>query len=123
MILAGHDMGAEVAIWLVLSGVLPSLGFIGIAPHGPLMTDTEKWQPYIESAQSRLVSEGQTIRGVILLGEEDQRASMDSIKIFVERLNTASIPCELTMIQTAAHELSSDFDTPLSNAISNIISE
>jgi predicted esterase len=123
MILAGHDMGAEVAIWLALTGVLPTSGFIGIAPHGPLMTDIEKWQPYIESVQSRLESQVQAFRGEILLGEEDQSASIDNINIFVDMLNSTGILCELTMIQTAAHELSPEFEEPLSNALANFFPE
>jgi predicted esterase len=119
MVLAGHDMGAEVAIWIALSGLLPSLGFIGLAPHGPFMTDIVKWRPYIESAQSRLKRQDTPFRGTILLGEDDKIASVEGIRALVDMLNTAGIPCALVTIPEAGHELSPEFEAQISKTLEN----
>lgn len=120
IILAGHNMGGEVAIWLALSGVLPVSGFLAIAPNGPFMLDLKKWQPYIESIQSRLLHSEKTFIGEILIGEETKEEIIKSNSRFIQVLNDAGIPSKITFVSGAAENLSPEYTAKIANTLSLI---
>ncbi len=69
IVLGGHSMGGEVAIWLALSGAVPAAGFIALGPGGPMMDNPDLWLPYIEAASSRIDADRITINSTIFTGK------------------------------------------------------
>ena len=115
VILAGHAMGAEVAIWLALSGAIEVSGFVAINPTGPLMDEVDNWQPLIEK------SAGIPLSGAIIIGEDDHTTSPSSIRSLVEMLNRGGIPCELEVIPGVGQDYHPEYETSLVRGIDYII--
>lgn len=115
VLLAGTAMGAEVALELALSGQIPCGGFILHAPAGPNTGDPAAWQPLIEGAR------GRALRGVIVMGEQDENILPDNVRRLAEMLNQAHISTELINIPALGHEYPSNFDEILQLAIKYII--
>jgi predicted esterase len=82
---------------------VPAIGFLLLGPGGPSINDSEPevWLPLIrERAQS--------LRGYVLLGEEDHSIPQAGIRRLVEILNEHGIPCELETIPELAHSYPRD---------------
>jgi len=110
-IVGGLSSGAELAIWLVISGEIPASGFIVVAPGGQWMNELEKWQPLIQSTKKR------NLRGMIILGEEDQAVPHESIKKLVKMLNDGGIPCQFIEYPNLGHWYPPDFADILTSFI------
>lgn len=115
IILAGFAMGAEMALALALSGRIKCHGFICLAPAGPLIGEVKQWQRYLEQAQ------GKTLRGVIIIGQEDDNILPDHVNQLHDMLNRDGIATELRTIPNIGHEYPPKFDKVLSQAIKYII--
>jgi len=112
IILAGHSMGGELAAYLSLSGIIPSLGFIAFGPGGPYMENLEKWASIIEEAA------GTGVQGYIIIGERDHTIPQDSIFEFVELLNQNSIRCQLEIVSGVAHDFVPEYEDSMLRALS-----
>ena len=110
-VLAGFSMGAEVALWMALSGRIPAKGFILLGPGGPFMDDIEEWEPLIEQAN------GRGLRGVIITGQADTTIPHKNIRDLVEKFNANGIPCELEEHIDLEHEYPSNFEDRLVHAL------
>lgn len=115
VLLAGHAMGAELAIWMALTGVIPARGFIAVAPNGPLMADPEQWWPLIQQGAAR--DSRSYLRGYILVGEEDENVSHENIDHLVSLLNQGGVQTELEEVPLAGHEYSPEFEASLLRAM------
>jgi predicted esterase len=103
VILAGFSMGGETALRAALVGTIPAIGFLLMGPGGPSINDSEPevWLPLIrERAQS--------LRGYVLLGEQDDTIPQDGIRRLVEILNREGVPCEVETIPGVAHTYPGD---------------
>jgi predicted esterase len=115
VVLAGHSMGGEVAIWLAVSGEIQACGFIAVGPGGPFLDELNNWQDVINQNQ------GRTLRGYIIVGENDSTISHTSIRILVDMLNSAGIDCELEVLPGIGHEFVPDFEPALLRGLEFIL--
>lgn len=104
IILAGHSMGGEVAIWLALTGNIDAKGFLAIGPAGPIMEHPERWQALVESAIDR------ELRGCILSGENDDSISTEGIQTLIEQLQETGFAYKHTQLPGVGHEFHPDYD-------------
>ena len=110
-VVGGLSSGAELAIWLAVSGEIPVRGFIVVAPGGQWMNELEKWQALIKSTKKR------NLRGTIILGEEDEAVPHESIKNLVKMLNDGGIPCQFIEYPHLGHWYPPDFAEILTSFI------
>lgn len=103
VVVAGHSMGGEMAIWLAIQGILPAEGFIAIGPGGPLMEEVENWTAMLgENPQRKL-------RGYVIFGQEDKTIPQENIRLLAEILNQAGIPTELEEVPDLGHDFAPEF--------------
>jgi predicted esterase len=112
--LAGHSLGGELAIWLAIRGIIPAEGFIAIGPGGPLMDDVENWTTFLGENPVR------SLRGYLVLGQEDQTIRQDNIRILADILNEAGISTELEEIPNVGHDFSVEYETCLLRGLNYI---
>jgi pimeloyl-ACP methyl ester carboxylesterase len=116
VVLAGHAMGGELALWLAIQGIIPCEGFIAIGPSGPLLTDVENWAVILHEYQPR------RLRGYIIIGQEDRTIAAENIHILVDVLNEAGITTELEEIHDVGHDFSPEYEDSLLRGL-NFIEE
>lgn len=107
IVLAGHAMGAEVAIWLALNDTANTHGFVAFAPNGPFMLQTEQWAPLVQK------NPNPGLRGYVILGEEDNTVSEENVRVMVDLFDQGGIPCELEIVPHAGHDYAPEFDSSL----------
>jgi dienelactone hydrolase len=117
LVVAGFSMGGEIAIWLALRGEFTVRGFVALGPGGGFMDDPEQWQPVIEAAGNR------QLRGVIMLGKDDNTIPHDAIEQLVKMLKAGGIATKLVKISNLRHEFPADFGKRLREAVEWIIEE
>ncbi|MDH5505688.1 MAG: alpha/beta hydrolase [Anaerolineae bacterium] len=115
IVLAGFSMGAEVALWLALTGRIPAQGFLLLGPGGPFMSKIEEWEPLILQAQ------GRGLRGAILTGLDDTTIPHDNVRLLVQNLNSGGIPCQHHEYPKLGHEYPPDFETDALSALNFIL--
>ncbi|MBA3533136.1 MAG: dienelactone hydrolase family protein [Ardenticatenales bacterium] len=115
LLVGGFSMGGEITIEAVLSGAIPARGFIVVGPGGPYMDNSSLWEPLIEGAG------GRGLRGYILMGEADRTIPQEQIRVLVEKLNAAGIPCELEVHPTLQHEFPAGFEQSLQKALAFVL--
>jgi len=103
VVIAGHSMGGELAVWLAIKGVLPAAGFIAIGPGGPLMDDVENWTALLKENAS------QKLRGYLILGDEDNTIFPDHAYSLAKILNRAGIPTEIEEIPGVGQDFAQEY--------------
>ncbi|MBN1146873.1 MAG: dienelactone hydrolase family protein [Anaerolineales bacterium] len=98
VILAGHSMGGEIAIWLALKGAIPACGFIAVGPGGPFMDALEEWEPLLSQYPAP------TLRGYFIVGQNDNAILKDSVLALAQALNESGVPCEVEEVEAAGHD-------------------
>ncbi|NHJ01425.1 MAG: hypothetical protein EAX86_04750 [Candidatus Heimdallarchaeota archaeon] len=106
-LVGGLSSGAELAIWLVVSGTLPIQKFVAVAPGGRWMNDLDNWKPLIENDNASEVS------GMIITGKKDQVISHKNIQKFVQMLRNDGISCQLIEYPNLGHWYPPDFSEKL----------
>jgi pimeloyl-ACP methyl ester carboxylesterase len=117
VVLGGHSMGGEVAIWLALTGAVEATGFIVIGPGGPLTDEPDSWGPVIEQAR------GRSLRGYVIVGEQDDLIAREEILALVDRLNEAGLSTEVEIIPGARHDFVSEYEAPLLRGLEYLTEE
>ena len=98
VILAGHSLGGETALWLAITGQVPVQGFIAFGPAGPIVDKPDEWHDlFYQAAQ-------QGLRGYIIFGEEDESIPQENIRLLADYLNEAGIPTGLESVPHAGHD-------------------
>jgi predicted esterase len=115
IVLGGFSMGAEAALGLALSGRIKAHGFVLLGPGGPFMDDLEKWGPFLEGAKER------GLRGVILMGLDDQTIPQDNVRTLVKKLNANGVPTDLKTFPGLGHGYPEDFEKVSRDALKFII--
>lgn len=110
-IVAGFSMGAEIALWLALTGRIPAQGFILLGPGGPFTDEIEKWALLIKGSQDR------GLRGAIITGLADITIPHENIRALVTALNAAGIPTDHEEHIDLAHEYPPNFPDRLRHAL------
>jgi len=113
IVLAGHTMGGEVAIWLALSGALPVIGFLAFGPTGPIMEDPQQWQDLIDQAVARTPAGAAPLKGYLIYGENDSRIHRDGIHSLVKMMAHAGLPCSQEVVPAAGHDFDSTYEPAL----------
>lgn len=114
VVLAGHSMGAEMAMRLAISAAIPVQGFIAIGPGGPFMDEPEQWAELLKA------NPGRELRGYIIYGSEDQTIPQENIPRLVEQLNRSGIPTEVECLSLAGHEFEIEYEECLLNGLNFI---
>ncbi len=112
VIVAGHSLGGQVAIRLVLSGAVKARGFIAV---GPWLPELGEFRPLIEARR------GSALRGYILFGKKDDSIPHDSIYLLAEMLKSHDIACQVEAHPEAGHEFPPDFEHRLSKALDFVV--
>jgi pimeloyl-ACP methyl ester carboxylesterase len=103
VVIAGHSMGGEMALWLTIQGILPVKGFIAIGPGGPLMDDVENWTAMLRENPQR------KLRGYLIFGQEDKTIPQENIRLLAEILNQAGIITELEEAPDLGHDFAQEY--------------
>ena len=111
VILGGHSMGGFVAIQMALTGELPAHGLIANGPALPFADAPEALENALTSAKER------GLRAYFIMGDKDVDIEQDAIRVFVEKMKSAGIPCELEIVPGATHDYSSNYDAAIVNAV------
>ncbi len=117
VVLAGHSMGGDVAIWLALTGAIPARGFIAYGPGGPYMDNPPDWLDVIRGRARP------DLRGYLVVGELDDSISQDGVRTLVEMLNQEGASCELEIVPKVAHDFVPEYATSLEHALEFILQE
>lgn len=105
--LAGFSMGAQLAIWLAMSGKFNARGFIAVAPYVPTV---EHWLPLFKRAASR------GLRAYFVVGEEDL-ASVEGARTLASLLSQAGCAAHLSRHPGLGHVYPGDFGEELTRAL------
>lgn len=114
VIVAGHSMGGQVAIRLVLSGAIKARGFIAV---GPWLPDLNGFRALMEKRR------GSASRGYILFGKKDDSIPHDSIYLLAEMLKSHNIACQVEAHPDAGHEFPPDFEHRLNEALDFVLQD
>lgn len=113
VVLAGHSMGGELAIWLALMGAIPIQGFLALGPAGPKLENPEQWLQAIQTARSRAQERGDSLRGYFIVVENDHTIPHQEIRELVEMLVQAGFDCQIETLSGIGHEYSPDYEEAL----------
>lgn len=111
VILAGHSMGALVAIQMALTGGLPVSGLIANGPALPFEDSPDELTKALASARER------GLRAYFIMGNKDVDIEQDAVRAFVGKMKSAGISCELEIVPGATHDYNPDFDAALVHAL------
>jgi dienelactone hydrolase len=111
VILAGHSMGGFVAIQMALTGELPVHGLIANGPALPFGDAPEALENALTSAKER------GLRAYFIVGDKDIDIEQDAIKVFVDKMKSAGIPCELEIVLGATHDYNPAYEAALIHAL------
>ena len=112
VILAGHSMGALIALHMALTGMLNLRGFIANGPALPFTDTPDELDALLPSACER------GLRGYFIIGEKDVDIEQEEVRAFAEKLKSAGIACELETVPGATHDYSPAYDAALLHALS-----
>lgn len=116
VVLAGHSLGGEIAIWLTLRRAIENTYFLAVGPIGPLMNDLDAWR---ELLHDQPLNE---LRGYILQGELDSAVSADNIAALVEMLNRAGIETALEILPELEHDFHPAYEEGIRRGLNYLIS-
>lgn len=114
-LVAGHNEGGELAAWLSLTGSIPTIGFIAIAPRGTWLNSPENWASVLQSEPAF----GQ--RGYVIVGAEDDPAVQENASAFVDELNKTGITCDLELVPHAGEDFDPAFAESLLRGIDFVL--
>jgi predicted esterase len=134
VVLAGHSMGGEAAIWLALSGAIPAAGFIAFGPGGPRMDNPDNWLPLIAAASAAVdvrapgalhATENRangtpSLRGYLIYGQEDRSIPQRNVHSLAEALEAAGFLCKVEAIPSVGHDFDSQYEAALLRGLSFI---
>ena len=110
VVVAGFSRGAELGIWLALSGTIEARGFIAVGPGGPYMNEPDRWVPLIEASQ------GRGLRGHLVVGEQDVFCYEGTLAL-AELFKSRDFPCELEVHPNLGHDFPPGFEQSLRRAL------
>jgi len=111
VILGGHSMGGFVAIQMALTGELPVHGLIANGPALPFADAPEALENALISAKER------GLRAYFIMGDKDVDIEQGAIRVFVDKMKSAGIPCELEIVPGATHDYNPSYDAAIINAV------
>lgn len=116
VVTAGISKGAEVAMWLAMSGTVPERGFVAVAPGGPRIDEPGKLLPLVEASRAK------GLRGYLIVGEKDTACYEPTLKL-AAFLKEQNIPYEMEVHPDVQHWFPPDFEDSLSRALQFIVGD
>jgi predicted esterase len=116
VVLAGHSMGGELALWLALSRALEVCGVVAVAPGGPMMDNPDSWSELIEPY------EGRPLRIYLIYSEADLTIPQENISVLAEMLHKAGIACEVESLTGVGHEYDPAYIAPFLRGLNFVLS-
>lgn len=114
-LLAGYDLGGEIAIWLALSQQIDAKSFLAINPNGPWMDHPEEWEQLLQARQM------DELRGYFITSETDQSERFYKLQTFITRLNQVGISTALEFIPISEDGIHPDYDLSLKRALDYLV--
>lgn len=118
IILAGSGAGAELALWLALSGTINAIGLLLINPDGPYLRNKDSWTKvydYDQAAQKGL-------RGLVLYDSSAAYTVEDNLAALSNELAQKNIPLALEIFSsTASTGYPDDFIESLPELIDKVL--
>ncbi|OGO25859.1 MAG: hypothetical protein A2W33_08390 [Chloroflexi bacterium RBG_16_52_11] len=112
IVIAGHDIGGEVAIWLALSGTIEVSGFIALGPGGPNLAEPDhSWDEVVQGAA------GRPLRGCLVYGDADPSISIQGIKTLASMLQGAGLACKLERMPGVGHDFHPSYAAALLSSL------
>ena len=111
LVIAGHSMGGETAIWLALSGVIEVSGYIALGPGGPNMDEPENWRELVQAVT------GRAMRGCLVYGDADTSISIQGIKNLASMLQDAGLACMLERLPGVGHDFHPSYAAALLSSL------
>jgi predicted esterase len=105
-VLAGHSMGAELAIWLAVSAGVAARGVVAIGPGGPFMDNPDDWRELVQAYM------GPPLRAYLIYGEADATIPQHNIHILADMLQKAGFACEVESLPGVGHEYEPAYIAP-----------
>lgn len=100
VVLGGHSMGADMALWLTLSESIPARGFVLIGAGGPLCDEPADCLPLLKDHAPAAAH----LRGYIILGDQDPLILPDKLQQLAALLTEAGLQCQVEVIPGATHD-------------------
>lgn len=107
VVLGGFSVGAQLAVWLAMSGRIPARGVIAVAPYLPVV---DNWLPFLQRAQAR------GLRVYLVVGADDV-GSVDDARALSSLLGQANVAVQLSLRPGLGHEYPADFAAELRRAL------
>lgn len=111
VVLGGFSAGAQVAIWLAMSGRIAARGVVAVAPYLPVV---DNWLPLLQRAQARGLR-------VYLAAGADDVASIDDCRALASLLSEAGVAVQLSLRPGLGHEYPPDFAAELRRALDFVL--
>lgn len=109
ILLAGHSMGAEAALWLALKRALPARGVLLIGPGGPLTSDPAAWQELIQDYLQLADAQAVPLRLAFILGQADETIPHQEIGQLIAILRDSGFETRLEIVPSAGHDYQDEY--------------
>ncbi len=114
LVVAGVEMGGELAAWLPVTFGVQARGFIAIDPDGPFFRDPDQWMTLLQA------NEPKKLRGAILLG--DDHPLHTQVQRAKEIFTAFEVPIRLYALPGKVTPTTPGYETALFQAIDYILS-
>ncbi len=111
VVLAGHSMGAAIAIQMALTGEIPVHRLVVIGPALPFEDTPEELAKFLPAASER------GLRAGFIVGEKDVDVDGIAIQKFIDKLRSAGISCEHLIKPGATHDSALAYGSALLNEL------
>lgn len=113
VVVGGFSMGGGIAIWMALTGLIKTQGFIAVAPSLP---DIDNLRSVVDRTDLP------AIRGYFIVGDKDTRAVELTAKVS-ELMQSRGLECRIETHSDLGHAFPENFDVILLNALSFVSAE
>lgn len=117
VLLAGHSMGAEAALWLALTGAIPACGVLLVGPGGPLTSEPDAWIEFIQQYLQANEDSDNHLRAAFVLGEMDQTIPHREIGRLISLLEENGIETRLEIVAGAGHDFQEAYLPAIQHAL------
>jgi predicted esterase len=117
IVLAGHDVGAETALWIALKSPGMFSGFVLLGINGPLSENPGSWDNLVEEYQEQVRLGAPQMRGYFIVGEEDRVSPIENMPLLSEMLIDAGVVCKLERVAGLSHSYGGKYDPALLRAL------
>jgi pimeloyl-ACP methyl ester carboxylesterase len=100
LVLGGHSMGGDMALWLTLSETIPARGFVLIGAGGPLCDEPTDCLPLLKEHAQAVPH----LCGYFIIGDHDSLILPDKLRQLANLLTEAGLQCQVEVVPDATHD-------------------